>query len=277
MVRHPRGGQPVLRPRPRLFPLILQSLRAAVRRESAMGRWGEPETRLRSFCLLTGSPLLRLTPPLLFLATLTACTPSPPTMVKIPQGDFVMGSDQVDTAQQGVEFGTSKPWFLDEHPQRTVSLPAYEIDVYEVTNGQYRAFVDTTRSTPPPTWPEGRFPPEQEPWPVTGVTWFEADRYCRWAGKRLPSEAEWEKAARGTDGREFPWGGTFDEKRGNIGGTGLTPVGTFPEGRSPYGVYDMAGNVSEWVADWVGSEFYHASPDRNPKGPDSGEKRALRG
>ncbi len=171
-------------------------------------------------------------------------------MVKIPQGEFVMGSDQVDTAQQGAEFGTSKPLFLDEHPRHTVSLPAYEIDLYEVTNGQYRAFINVTRSIPPPTWPEGRFPPEQEAWPVTGVTWFEADRYCRWAGKRLPTEAEWEKAARGTDGREFPWGNAFDEKKGNIGSTGLAPVGSFPAGASPYGVLDMAGNVSEWVADW---------------------------
>lgn len=196
---------------------------------------------------LAQSPLLPLS---LSVLLAIACTPNPPGMVRIPAGDFLMGSDHVDTAQQGVEFGTSKPWFLDEHPQRTVSLPSYEIDRYEVTNGQFRGFVDATRTQPPPTWPEGRFAPEQTAWPVTGVTWFEADRYCRWAGKRLPTEAEWEKAARGTDGREFPWGDTFDEKNGNIGGTALAPVGSFPDGVSPYGVHDMAGNVSEWVADW---------------------------
>lgn len=128
-----------------------------------MGRWGEPQTRLGSFCLLTGSPLLRFTPPFLFLVTLTACTPTPPNMVTIPQGDFAMGSDQVDTAQQGAEFGTAKPWFLDEHPQHTVSLPAYQIDAYEVTNGQYRAFVSATRSAPPPTWSEGRFRRSRHP------------------------------------------------------------------------------------------------------------------
>lgn len=171
-------------------------------------------------------------------------------MVRVPAGEFVMGTDQTDTTQQGTEFGTAKPWFLDEHPPHPVSLPTYRIDAYEVTNRQYRAFVDATKASPPPTWPDGRFPPEQAAWPVTGITWFEADRYCRWAGNRLPTEAEWEKAARGTDGREFPWGNAFDEKKGNIGSTGLAPVGSFPDGRSPYGAYDMAGNVSEWVADW---------------------------
>jgi formylglycine-generating enzyme required for sulfatase activity len=173
-------------------------------------------------------------------------------MAAVPAGEFLMGSDQVDTAQQGTEFGTAKPLFLDEHPLRTVQLEAFSIDYYEVTNAQYDRFVQATKAPPPPTWPEGRWSPGQEEWPVTGVTWFEADRYCRWAGKRLPTEAEWEKAARGIDGREFPWGAAFDEKNGNIGSTGLAPVGSFPDGRSPYGVHDMAGNVSEWVADWYG-------------------------
>lgn len=193
---------------------------------------------------------------LLALATFHGCS-APPSqrpplgaMAAIPAGEFLMGSNDTDTAQQGTEFGTAKPLYLDEHPLHTVRVDAFSIDYYEITNRDYGRFVDATKAPPPPTWPNGRWSPEQGDWPVTGVTWFDADHYCRWAGKRLPSEAEWEKAARGADGREFPWGGTFDEKRGNIGGTGLTPVGTFPEGRSPYGVYDMAGNVSEWVADW---------------------------
>ena len=193
--------------------------------------------------------------------------PSPGQMVTIPQGEFIMGSDQTDTAQQGVEFGTAKPWFLDEHPQRTVTLPTYQIDVYETTNDQYRQFVDATRAAAPPTWPDGRFPADQGRWPVTGITWFEADRFCRWAGKRLPTEAEWEKAARGTDGREYPWGNAFDEKKGNIGSTGLAAVGSFPEGKSPYGVEDMAGNVSEWVADW-----YQPYPGSTYTSPAFGER-----
>lgn len=188
-------------------------------------------------------------------------------MVTVPAGEFIMGTDQTDTAQQGTEFGTAKPWFLDEHPRRRVSLPTYRIDAYEVTNRQYREFVDAAKATHPPTWPDGRFPPEQALWPVTGITWLEADRYCRWAGKRLPSEAEWEKAARGADAREFPWGDTFDEKKGNIGGTSLTPVGSFPEGKSPYGAYDMAGNVSEWVADW-----YRPYPEATYTNPAFGER-----
>ncbi|HEX9756915.1 MAG TPA: SUMF1/EgtB/PvdO family nonheme iron enzyme [Nitrospiria bacterium] len=168
----------------------------------------------------------------------------------IPAGKFIMGSDKTDETQEGVEFGSAKPWFLDEHPKRTVFQPAFKMDIYEVTNKEYRGFIDKTATPPPPTWPEGNFPPEQEQWPVTGITWFEAEQFCRWAKKRLPTEAEWEKAARGTDGREFPWGNQFDEKKGNIGGTSLKPVGSYPEGVSPYGIYDMAGNVSEWVSNW---------------------------
>ncbi len=188
-------------------------------------------------------------------------TPPPGAMAKIPKGDFTMGTNEEDRSGQGTEFGSPKPWFQDEHPAHRVSLPTYSIDHYEVTNQQYRKFVDDGRAPSPPTWSDGRFPPEQARWPVTGVTWFEADRYCRWASKRLPTEAEWEKAARGPEGRVFPWGDAFDEKKGNIGGNGLAPVGSFPEGRSPYGIFDMAGNVSEWVADWYlpypGSSYTH--------------------
>lgn len=164
-----------------------------------------------------------------------------------------MGSDKVDTEGKADEFGSVKPWFLDEHPQRRVFLPAYSIDTYEVTNRLYKQFVDATASRPPSSWPNGRIPRGRENNPVTHVNWYDAERFCRWMGKRLPSEAEWEKAARGVNGQEYPWGNEYTGKKANtndagIGGT--APVGSFAAGVSPYGVHDMAGNVWEWVQDW---------------------------
>ena len=189
----------------------------------------------------------------------------PQNMALIPAGPFTMGSDKVDVDQQGAEFGSKKPWYLDEHPAHIVILPAYLIDRTEVTNGQYRIFVEATRSRRPGSWGDGAIRPEYENYPVTEVNWYEADHFCRWAGKRLSSEAEWEKASRGTDAREFPWGNDFDPKKANTAASDfgrLLPVGSFPEGASPYGVLDMAGNVMEWVDDWYLP--YSGSKDVSP-------------
>ncbi len=232
----------------------------------------------------------------------TAPPPSPQAvgeMVLIPAGEFLMGSNKVDTEQLGKRYGSSKPFYVDEHPQHKVNLPAYKIDKYEVSNVRYREFVRKTNYWFPPSWKDNGYllspqvldvadlptlrkvasdtfkldmdtrkmsraalmkaieakKAKLDPLPVTDVTWFNAHDFCAWVGKRLPTEAEWEKAARGTDGREFPWGNKWDNHRLNAGEVdnwpfGVAPVGSYPQGASPYGVLDMAGNVMEWVKDW---------------------------
>ncbi len=222
-----------------------------------------------------------------------------PGMALIEAGVFIMGTDRIDDSDKAKEFGSKKPWYLDEHPQRNVSLASYWIDLYEVTNRQYSEFVIENNYWVPLAWRQNGYLLTREVLrtadldtlrrlatdtyqldldvrtlnqdrlldeiekkrdkmhnlPVTGVMWANARDYCHGVGKRLPMEAEWEKAARGQQGLEYPWGAKWEGARLNAGQGddwefGVAPIGSFENGKSPYGVYDMAGNVMEWVADW---------------------------
>jgi len=168
----------------------------------------------------------------------TSAPASDPGMVYIEGGEFTFGSDE------GKE---------DESPQQTIHIDAFNIDIHPVTCAEYREFIDAAGHRPPRNWKDGHIPSGREDHPVVWVSWHDAVAYAEWAGKRLPTEMEWEKAARGTDGRDYPWGNEFDSgkcnsKEANLGET--SPVGQFPEGASPNGTLDMAGNVWEWTADW---------------------------
>jgi len=195
-------------------------------------------------------------------------------MVLVPAGTFVMG------ARDDRE---------DNGPAHEVYLDAFWIDMYEVTVGEYKEFLRSfSREEYQPREPYGSMPPHYftaphyEAYPMVNLSWFAAQAYCAWKGKRLPTEAEWEKAARGTDGRIWPWGHEFQPESANVAGMRdgylyTAPVGTYPAGKSPYGVYDLAGNVLEWVGDWYDARYYAGSPARNPPGPSEGTLRVVRG
>ncbi|WP_455388795.1 formylglycine-generating enzyme family protein [Petrachloros mirabilis] len=209
-------------------------------------------------------------------------------MVRIPAGTFIMGSDRRNDRNA----------YRVELPQRKVFLDAYDIDKYEVTTVQYLKFVLATNRPPQVDWKfdGGNFQETMAAHPIMHVTWYDADEYCRWAGKRLPTEAEWEKAARGDqDARIYPWGDEMAGlSRSNFGRSGLSgPVRDRPErlllyppiisvfkyenAVSPYGIFQMVGNVAEWVADWYDKDYYKSAPDRNPKGPEKGSHKGFRG
>lgn len=219
--------------------------------------------------------------------------------VLIPSGTFIMGSDKTDSSGKKEEYGMVDPLYLNEHPAHQVYLPAYYIDKFEVTNGQYKRFVYAARYQEPFEWSQNGYNlhmqrlkltdletlrwitteyfkldldtkkmnkeeilkamsndfKSKDSLPVTGISWYDANAYCLWSGKHLPSEAEWEKAARGENGLEFPWGNKWDISKTNVGDNtewegGIAPVGSYPQNKSPYGVYDLSGNVWEWVNDW---------------------------
>jgi formylglycine-generating enzyme required for sulfatase activity len=191
-------------------------------------------------------------------------------MVLVPGGEFLMGDDQ------GEE---------DERPARRVHVDTFLLDRTEVTQGAYSRCVAARVCAEATRYSDST----SSRHPVVGVTWHDASAYCRFVGRRLPTEAEWEKAARGMDGRRFPWGNDEDCRAANYGNfqgegacEGRNPgrpveVGTRPRGRSPYGADDLGGNVWEWVQDWYEFDYYRRAPQRNPRGPRSGEGRVLRG
>lgn len=232
----------------------------------------------------------------------------PHNMVLVPAGEFMMGTS------------ADSDGLPDEHPLRLVYVSAFWIDRYEVTNTLYQQFVQATgyqapaNASPASTLWEHNAPlPGIEQHPVVNVSWLDAVAFCHWAEKRLPTEAEWEKAARGTDGRTYPWGKEWDFEKGNsasywakrtvqftdsteweafwIKGVGAAiskekglkgeiltmPVGSFYAGSSPYGALDMAGNAAEWVQDWYNPNYYRTAPVSDPQGPERGAIKAMRG
>ena len=169
----------------------------------------------------------------------------PEGMVLVPGGEFTMGTNQKEALGPNIPRSNN-----DARPEHKVTLPSFYIDKTEVTNAQYKAYCDATNYPTPPQWKEGKYPNGEDDFPVTHVSWYEARAYAAWAGKRLPTEAQWEKAARGSDKREFPWGNNWDAKRVVWHRNRPFKVGSKPNGASPYGALDMAGNVFEWTASW---------------------------
>lgn len=187
-------------------------------------------------------------------------------MILVPAGEFVMGTDKTDPEKTHLKIGTVKPLYLDQQPERRLHLDAFYIDRFEVTNREYDKFVRATKFSEVPThWKDRVVPAGLEDHPVTNITWREALSFALWAGKTLPTESQWEKAARGTEGRLYPWGNDYQKGMANLdvdGAKDSAPVGSFPKDVSPYGVFDMAGNVMEWTLDWYlpypGNTYNHS-------------------
>ncbi|MDE3118626.1 MAG: SUMF1/EgtB/PvdO family nonheme iron enzyme [Nitrospirota bacterium] len=190
-------------------------------------------------------------------------------MVQIPEGPFTMGSKDGDP---------------DEAPEHQVYLRTYYMDKKEVTQAEYERFVKMTKRGKPfiPVFEDDQAKILKPELPAMGMSWADAEAYCKWAGKRLPTEAEWEKAGRGEGKRRYPWGDDFGSGHANVDGDedgfkDLSPPGSFESGRSLYGLYDMTGNVAEWVADTYSEQYYQKTPYRDPLGPEDGQHKVIRG
>ena len=185
--------------------------------------------------------------------------------VPVPAGSFRMGSEEVDE---------------DALPLHQVELRDFWMSRFEVTHAQYARFLAATKRPTPKHWTHKNYSAPSKP--VIGVDYADAAAYCQWVGGRLPTEAEWEYATRGTDGRPFPWGKELPDASRAVHhrdvGFGFTlPVGSAPRGVSPFGIHDLAGNVFEWCADWYEADYYAHSPAANPPGPEKGRLRVVRG
>jgi len=195
-------------------------------------------------------------------------------MVRIPAGSFERGRTHA-LPDDGLKW--VPVLVMDDRPVRTIHLDAFDIDEHEVTNQDYAAFVKATGHRAPYNWPGGVVPAGKDQIPVVNVSWDDAAAYAKWAGKRLPTEAEWERVCRGpVDGKRYPWGDEEPKDRARfnvIDGPGK--VCQFA--KTGFGVHDIVGNVWEWTADFYGRDYYAVAPDRNPPGPESGMYRVLRG
>ncbi len=247
--------------------------------------WHSDSVRTKLFKIFLFAILIEFTIPLSGFAGSSA----PDNMILINPGGFMRGIDKEKldggnnmSLTQKFTYPSSPNSFSDESPATMIYLSAYYIDKYEVSNAQYTEFIKATDYPAPAYWDHHRL--NQPSQPVTGVNWYDANAYCHWANKRLPTEAEWEKAARGPAGLIYPWGNELNITKANFarGKTGqnfaTVSVDSHPDGKSYYGVYNMAGNVFEWVQDWYDPNYYKTSKDvRNPQGPLSGIKLGTTG
>jgi len=216
----------------------------------------------------------------------------PEEMVLIPEGQFLMGSTEDDVKKLlELDSNVEASRFDVEVPQREIHLSPYLIDKCPVTNAEYKKFVVSGGYKQRDYWSEAGWNyiiqvkpldgndlnsamDNDDECPVVNISWYEAEAFAKYMGKRLPTEAEWEKAARGTDGKVYPWGNEFDKTKLNCSEARIektTPVDKYVQGRSEYGCFDMAGNVWEWTADWFDSRYYSSAPDSDPQGPDKAE------
>jgi len=203
----------------------------------------------------------------------------PVNMVLIQQGSFQMGSKKSMLELKPHDlFNSDRHTLGPENPAHEVYIDSFFIDKYEVSNDAYTKFIKETGAKKPKGLNNPNFNNPQQP--VVGINWKEAFKFCNWQGKRLPTEAEWEKAARGKRPVKYPWGNLPPDSSSlnyNEEINKTSPVGSYEKGKSDYGVYDLSGNVSEWVNDWHFPEYYLFSPKNNPQGPEKGQYKVIRG